>query len=94
MKYFEVKKETLTGMMTSGEVYADGEYVSMPDDVEAREITLGYSVYEYNDLGMTEHVEFYRVATDMLDFSNNEELVLARIKDDYSADKGWQNNNW
>lgn len=94
MRYFSVNKEELSGMVKTGEVYSDNEYINGCGDVEARTITLGYSVWEYDENGMTDKVEFYRVATDMEDFTNNEELVLAKIKEDYSADKGWQNNNW
>lgn len=94
MRFFSVNKEELSGMVKTGEVYPDNEYINGCGDTEARTITLGYSVWEYDENGMTDKVEFYRVATDMGDFTNNEELVLAKIKEDYSADKGWQNNNW
>lgn len=94
MRYFSVNKEELSGMVKTGEIYSDNGYINGCGDVEARTITLGYSVWEYDENGMIDKREFYRVATDMEDFTNNEELVLAKIKEDYSADKGWQNNNW
>lgn len=93
MKYFTVDKETLSGMMTTGEVYSDGEYVSLPDDVEAREITMGFSVSEYDEQGITQNVKFYPVATDMESLEDNADEVLEQIKQDYPAGE-WQNNNW
>ena len=81
-------------MATSGEIFSDGEYVALPDDTEVKTVILGYSVWEYNEMGMTDKVEFYRVSTNMSDFSDNSEAVLDRIKEKYSADNGWQNNNW
>lgn len=93
MKYFTVDKETLSGMMTTGEVYSDGEYVSLPDDVEAREITMGFSVSEYDEQGMIQDVKFYPVATDMESLEDNANEVLEQIKQDYPAGE-WQNNNW
>lgn len=93
MKYFSVNKEELVGMMTTGEIYSDGEYKNLPDDVEARNITMGFSVWEYDEDGTTENVEFYPVATDMGDFTNNEDIVLEHIKSIYTPDE-WQNNEW
>lgn len=93
MKYFSVNRETLSGMMTTGEIYSDGEYVSQPDDTEAREITMGFSVTQYGEDGMIENVEFYPVATDMESLTNNEDVVLEHIKSIYTPDK-WQNNQW
>ena len=93
MKYFSVNKETLSGMMTTGEVYSDGEYVNLPDDIEAREIVMGYSVMEYGENGMIENVKFYPVATDMESFEDDSEFVLDKIKQDYTAPE-WQNNQW
>ena len=93
MKYFAVDKETLSGMMTTGEVYSDGEYVSLPDDIEAREITMGFSVSEYDEQGMIQNVKFYPVATDMESLEDNADEVLEQIKQDYPAGE-WQNNNW
>lgn len=93
MKYFAVDKETLSGMMTTGEIYSDGEYVSLPDDIEAREITMGFSVSEYDEQGMIQNVKFYPVATDMESLEDNADEVLEQIKQDYPAGE-WQNNNW
>ena len=93
MKQFRVNKETLSGMMTTGEIYSDGEFVNLPDDVEAREITMGFSVTQYGEDGMTENVEFYPVTTDMESFTNNEDTVLEHIKSIYTPDK-WQNDQW
>lgn len=93
MKYFSVNKETLSGMMTTGEIYSDGEYVGLPDDIEAREITMGFSVTRYGEDGMIENVEFYPVITDMESLTNNEDVVLEHIKSIYTPDK-WQNDQW
>lgn len=93
MKYFSVNKETLSGMMTTGEVYSDGDYVNLPDDIEAREITMGFSVTEYEENGAITNVKFYPVATDMESFEDDSELVLEKIKGDYPA-PDWQNNQW
>lgn len=93
MKYFSINKEELIGMMTTGEIYSDGEYKNLPDDVEARNITMGFSVMQYGEDGMIQNVEFYPVATDMESFTNNEDIVLEHIKSIYTPDK-WQNNDW
>ena len=93
MKYFSVNKEELVGMMTTGEVYSDGEYKNLPDDIEARNITMGFSVMEYGENGMIENVKFYAVKTDMESLANNEEEVLNKIKEDYKAGE-WQNHDW
>lgn len=93
MKYFQVNKEELIGMMTAGEVYSDGEYVGLPDDVEARNITMGFSVSEYGENGMIEDVKFYPVKTDMESMENDEEEVLKKIKAIYPPDS-WQNDRW
>ena len=94
MRYFSVNKEELSGMVKTGEIYSDDTYVNGVGDIECRTITLGYSVSEYDEQGMLQNVEFYKVTTDMGDLTNDEDKVLEKIKDDYSADKGWQNNNW
>ena len=93
MKYFSANKETLSGMMTTGEVYSDGDYVNLPDDIEAREITMGFSVTEYEENGTITNVKFYPVATDMESFEDDSEFVLDKIKQDYPA-PDWQNNQW
>ena len=94
MRYFSVHKEELSGMATSGEIYSDGEYMNLPDDSEVKTITLGYSVWEYGESDVVDTVEFYPVSTNTSDFSDNSEAVLDKIKDKYSADKGWENYNW
>lgn len=94
MRYFSVNKEELSGMVKTGEVYSDGTYVNGVGDIECRTITLGYSVSEYDEQGMLQNVMFYKVTTDMGDLTNNEDKVLNTIKEIYSADEGWQNNNW
>lgn len=93
MKYFSVNREELVGMMTTGAIYSDGEYKDLPDDVEARTITMGFSVSEYDEQGMIQTVEFYPVATDMESLEDNSEKVLDKIKADYPAGE-WQNHDW
>ena len=93
MRYFDVKKETLVGTLVSGTVFSDGEYADLPDDIEQREITTGFSVFEYDEQGMTERVNFYPVKIDLEAWATNEDEVLGKIKDDYQPLE-WQNNNW
>ena len=93
MKYFSVNREELVGTMTTGEVYSDGEYVNLPDDVEQRSITMGFSVSEHGEDGMIQDVKFYPVATDMESFTDDSDEVIEKIKADYPA-PDWQNNNW
>lgn len=94
MKYFSVNKEELSGMLKTGEIYSDGTYVNGMDDIEARSVVIGYSVSIYNEQGLLQNVEFYPVKVDVGDFTTNEDKVLNTIKEIYSADEGWQNNNW
>lgn len=94
MKYFAVNKEELVGMLTTGEIFSDGEHVNLPDDIEARTITTGYSVSEYREDGMIERVVFYPVKIDTEAWTTNEDKVLEEIKEDYRPELGWQNNNW
>ena len=94
MKSFMVNKEELVGMITTGEIFSDGEYVNLPDDVEARTITTGFSVSEYREDGMIERVVFYPVKVDMESWTTNEDEVLEEIKKDYRPELGWQSNNW
>lgn len=93
MRYFDVKKETLVGTLVSGTVFSDGEYADLPDDIEQREITTGFSVFEYDEQGMTERVNFYPVKIDLEAWTTNEDEVLGKIKEDYQPLE-WQNNNW
>lgn len=94
MRYFEVKKEELRGILMTARIYSDGEFIDEADETEARTLTTGYNVFEYDEQGMTKNVEFYPVNTDTEAWDNDEGAVLEQIKQDYSADKGWQNNNW
>lgn len=94
MRYFEVRKEVLDGTTRQYNVLIDGTHAGTSEsEGEAREITTGFSVWEYAEDGTTENVEFYPVATDMGDFTNNEDIVLEHIKSIYTPDK-WQNNEW
>lgn len=93
MKTFSVNKEELIGTQTTGEIYSDGEYINLPDDIEAKTITMGFSVFEYGEDGMIENVRFYPVETDMESLTDNSDKVLDKIKEDYSPTE-WQNNNW
>lgn len=93
MKYFQVNREELIGTLTTGEIDSDGEYTNLPDDIEQRNITIGFSVSEYGEDGMIENVEFYPVQIDTESWTTNEDEVLEQIKADYPAGE-WQNNNW
>lgn len=94
MKYFEVRKEVLDGTTRQYNVLMDGTHAGTSEsDGEAREITTGFSVWEYDEQGMTENVEFYPVETDMGDFTNNEQEVLEKIISDHQPTE-WQNNEW
>ncbi len=93
MRYFEVKKEELCGTLVGGSVYSDGEYVDLPDDIEQRTITTGFSVWEYEESGMTGNVEFYPVKIDFESWTTNEDEVIEQIKADHPAGE-WQNNEW
>ena len=92
-KYFEVHKEELVGTIVSGEIYSDGDYINLPDDMEQRSIITGYSVYEYDEQGVRQNTEFYPVATDMGTFEDNEDEVLSKIIKEHDPSE-WQNNNW
>ena len=93
MKYFRVEKEELTGQIYSGEIYADGSYAGECEEKEIKTITTGFSVFEMNEQGLTENVEFYPITTDTSDWSDDAEEVIENIKRDYPADI-WQNNEW
>lgn len=80
MKYFQVLKQTLVGDIVEGEVDIDGDYTELPETAQTNEEReLSYTVVEYDDSGITNTVVG---------------LTLDEIKEQYSADKGWQNNNW
>lgn len=93
MKYFQVNREELIGTLTTGEIDSDGEYTNLPDDIEQRNITIGFSVSEYGEDGMIENVEFYPVQIDTEGWTTNEDAVLESIKNKYQPNE-WQNNNW
>lgn len=80
MKYFQVVKQTLVGNIVEGDVDMDGEYLRPPTLAETdKERDLDYTVVEYDETGIT------RTVTG---------LSLEQIKDKYSIDNGWQNNDW
>lgn len=93
MRYFRVDKEELTGMLVSGEIFSDGEYVELPNDTEARTITTGFSVWKYKENGETIGVEYYPVEIYADSWTTNEEEVLEQIKQDFPAGE-WQNDRW
>lgn len=93
MKYFSVNKEELIGTLTTGEICSDGEYVNLPDDIEQRTLTMGYSVSIYEENGMIEDTKYYPVNIDTESWTTNEDEVLEKIKADFPAGE-WQNNNW
>ena len=93
MRYFRVDKEELTGMLVSGEIFSDGEYVELPNDTEARTITTGFSVWKCKENGETIGVEYYPVEIYADSWTTNEEEVLEQIKQDFPPD-GWQNDRW
>lgn len=93
MNYFEVKKEILTGTLVSGGIYSDGEYAELPDDIEQRELTVGFSVFEYDEHGRIDKVNYFPVKIDTEAWTTNEDEVLEKIKQRYQPPK-YQNNNW
>lgn len=95
MKYFEVERESIRSVPYVVRVLSDGTDAERErEGEEIREVTTGYSVFVYNESGITEEVEFYPVETNMGDFTNNEEEVLEKIKADFAPEKGYQNNEW
>lgn len=94
MKYFRVEEEYMEGFTNRREVFSDGEPVGDAYSVdETVRIYLGYNVFEEDEQGMTQNVEFYPVKTDTQTFESNALEVLEQIKRDYPAGE-WQNNNW
>lgn len=94
IRYFEVRKEVLTGKTEQYNVLIDGSPAGTSDsEGEAREITTGFIVYEYGEDGSTENVRFYPVQTNTENYTNNEEEVLAQIIADHQPTE-WQNNEW
>lgn len=94
MKYFSVEKEELVGTLVAGEVYSDGEYRDLPSDTDPQETVTGFTVTIYDEGGMIEECRFYPVSINTRSWATNEDEVLDSIKENYSADKGYQNNNW
>ena len=81
MKYFKVELRQIKGDIIAGEVDCAGEIIDLPDIIETNEThDLGYVVYELDEGG------------DILGTIYG--LTLDEIKKEYSADNGWQNNNW
>lgn len=93
MRYFRVEKEEISGPVVSGEIYADGGFIEDTHETKIITITTGFSVFEMNEQGMTENVEFYPVTTNTSDWSDDAEEQIENIKRDYPADE-WQNNEW
>ena len=94
MKYFEVEKEVLAGDRLVGTCASDGTSLGGFNEAEFMNITLGFIVHVWNDEESFED-EWYPVKTDTStsDYTNNEDDVLAKIKEDHPAGE-WQNNNW
>ena len=81
MRYFKVELQQIKGDIIAGEVDCAGEIIDLPDIVETNKTNdLGYVVYELDECGY------------ILDTIYG--LTLDEIKKEYSADNGWQNNNW
>ena len=94
MKYFEVEKEVLAGDRLVGACASDGPTLGGFAKVEPMDSTLGFTVHVWNDEESFED-EWYPVKTDTStsDYPNNEDDVLAKIREDHRAGE-WQNNNW
>lgn len=81
MKYFTVEKRTLVGTIVSGEVDIDGDYLVLPEDEESNaEQELDYVVYEMDESGEITDTKYG--------------MTLDQIKEQYTAENGWQNNRW
>ena len=94
VRYFEVEKETLLGETWRAIVECDGSEAENPRKCDENvEITTGFNVIERDEDGLIVNVEFYEVRTNMGDFTNNEDEVLEKIKQDHPAGE-WQNNEW
>lgn len=95
MRYFEVRKEVLDGMTRQYNVCIDGEPAGTSEsEMEARSMTTGFNVWEYDEDGMTTDVKFYAVKTDTEAWEDNEQEVLNKIIEDHRPEDGWQNNEW
>lgn len=94
MKYFEVRKEVLDGTTRQYNVLMDGTHAGTSEsDGEARTLTTGFSVWEYDEQGLTQNVEFYPVETNMGTWEDNANDVLNYIIEDHPAGE-WQNHEW
>lgn len=96
MKHFTVTAEVLSGIPMIYVVHSDGGMIEGSGGASSERYTviLGYSVSEYDEAGLLENVEYFAVSTDMATLQNNAEEVLAKIKEIYSTDNGWQNDEW
>lgn len=94
MNYFEVRKEVLNGTIRQFNVCIDGTHAGTGEsEGESKEITTGFSVWEYDEQGITEDVKFYPVETNTETWEDNEQIVLDKIIQDHPAGL-WQNNEW
>lgn len=81
MKYFRVERQQIVGNIVQGEVFSDGEFINLPDDIEPNETRdLGYVVYIMDEMGRT--LDIVYGYTD-----------IEQIKEDFPALE-WQNNDW
>lgn len=81
MKCFRVEKQQIVGNIVQGEVFADGEFINLPDDIEPNETRdLGYVVYVTDEAGRTLDVVYGY--TD-----------IEKIKEDFPPTE-YQNNDW
>ena len=94
MKYFEVEKKVLAGNVMVVACASDGTALGSYNRANPLEITLGFTVYTWDDVESFE-VKWYPVKTDTStsDYPNNEDDVLEQIKKDHPAGE-WQNTNW
>lgn len=71
----------------------------------ATALVVGFVVNVYDEQGMRQDTEFYPVVSDMNReplcddvgdwcFQNNEQEVLAKIREDHAPEDDWQNNMW
>lgn len=95
MRYFRVEEDYLSGVIQHMEVESDGESVGDPYSVSdtTKDITLGFTVFEEDDMGIALNTEFYPVKTDTRAFTDNKAEVLAQIQADYPPEE-WQNHRW
>lgn len=93
-RYFEVRKEVLSGKTRQYNVCIDGTPAGTSEsEGDEKEIVLGFVVWEFDENGVEEDTIYYPVKTDTETFKNNEEEVLAEIINDHPAER-WQNHEW